>query len=64
MRWEIGAYFEHFQKTLFRERLRQDVIHTGVIVRHYLVRSRVARHGNDGRHVVKLTDKVRRRHAV
>jgi hypothetical protein len=60
----MSAYFQHYQKTFFRERLRQDIIHTGMVVRHYLIWFRVARHGNNGCHMVELTDKVRRRHAV
>jgi hypothetical protein len=60
----MSAYFEHFQKTFFRERLGQYVIHTRVIIRHNLVRFGITRHGNDGRHVVELSDKACRRHAV
>ena len=60
----MSAYFEHSQKTLFRERLGQYVIHTRVIVRHYLVRFGIARHGNNRRHMIELTDKVCRRHAI
>ena len=60
----MGTYLEHSQKTVFRERLGQYVIHTGVIIRHYLIRLGIACHGNNRRHMIELSDNVRRRHAV